>query len=883
MKKSHKICIMLVFLASLVTVGWFKEGHLIYFWDATFPLNPTKSVMDYSYTWSESLGLGETDILRVKMIPYLFFIFTSYKAFGLLFSQAFLYLFLFSLSGISMFTLTHYLLKKDNRLENSYSLLLGSISSALFYMFNLYSLLFLWRIFSTSLFLYSVLPLILLFYVRFLEEPKFKLKRLLLVAFPFFLVSVSHLALILLLFAFLLLYLVYSIAVFKNMKEKIKKFSIMLLVVSLVNLYWLLPFAYYSANAHVDILSEPYGGTLSALNFNSRFANLLSILRLKGQQILYEQYQGEYDYPWITMYHDQNINFFTLVSFLIPLVCFFPLFFRKRYYLFFGIASLLLIFFVKGIHEPFGILYEFLFSSSSIFSTFRDPYSKFGLFYTFCLSFLFGAGIMELSLLLRRARSKVRLDFVIPVTWVILLIGPYTFPMWTGDVIPKGSDIRPSARVEIPEEYIDIAKYLENEAERSSFKVVELPFQDRPLQSCLWNYGYVGYPAIRTLTYLPTISGITGNEKANEFYRSLYNSLETDPSSIIPFLGRLGIKYIILHGDINPRFAPPTTDPNKLKTFLENSDDLNFVGQFGKLRTWELKKAYPTIYGIMNRDQSDITYFSLEGENISLEFLSSETREAFNVKIDPITKHQGNYSLKITTNMTFDWWCSWLAGSEIFVRKNELYQIISHVKADNVLQSHIVIEGFNETSMSWQQILQSPNGLDGTFEWRRFSRFFAIPQNITKIRVIFNAGCVKDATKGNATTWFDDIRITKILGDEEILTPTYHRINPTLWKVESSTQEPFILSFTEKYDSLWVGYVNGERVSSFPLYGVVNGFWINQTGQLEITIEYEPQRWFFYGSIVSVATLLACLTYLTYNWTKNKAFWKRIETILRAR
>jgi len=108
----------------------------------------------------------------------------------------------------------------------------------------------------------------------------------------------------------------------------------------------------------------------------------------------------------------------------------------------------------------------------------------------------------------------------------------------------------------------------------------------------------------------------------------------------------------------------------------------------------------------------------------------------------------------------------------------------------------------------------------------------------------------------------------------------YTKIGPTKYTVNINATQPFMLSFAEAYDPLWACYVNGEKVSSIPLYGVINGFWVNQTGQLDIIIEYEPQKWFDYGLIISVTTFLACLTYLTYNWTKNKAILKRTKSIL---
>jgi len=98
----------------------------------------------------------------------------------------------------------------------------------------------------------------------------------------------------------------------------------------------------------------------------------------------------------------------------------------------------------------------------------------------------------------------------------------------------------------------------------------------------------------------------------------------------------------------------------------------------------------------------------------------------------------------------------------------------------------------------------------------------------------------------------------------------YQKINPTKYEIEVNATKPFMLSFAESYDPLWVAYVNGEKIHSIPLYGVINGFYVNQTGYLEITIEYEPQRWFNLGCIISLTTLLACLTTLTITHIKQK-------------
>ncbi|HEC89872.1 MAG TPA: hypothetical protein ENI44_04755, partial [Thermoplasmatales archaeon] len=123
---------------------------------------------------------------------------------------------------------------------------------------------------------------------------------------------------------------------------------------------------------------------------------------------------------------------------------------------------------------------------------------------------------------------------------------------------------------------------------------------------------------------------------------------------------------------------------------------------------------------------------------------------------------------------------------------------------------------------------------------------------------------------------------------------SYEKINPTLWKVEiNNATKPFMLSFAESYDPLWEARVyrndnnnndgSGissnskgklvEKVKSIPLYGVINGFWINETGNLSIEIRYTPQDWFEIGLVISGLTFIGCIGYLVYDWKGKKIKW----------
>lgn len=103
----------------------------------------------------------------------------------------------------------------------------------------------------------------------------------------------------------------------------------------------------------------------------------------------------------------------------------------------------------------------------------------------------------------------------------------------------------------------------------------------------------------------------------------------------------------------------------------------------------------------------------------------------------------------------------------------------------------------------------------------------------------------------------------------------YTKIDPTLYKVKVNATKPFMLTFAESYDPLWEArvYKGGEKVEvvkSIPLYSVINGFWINETGNLEIGIRYKPQDWFELGLWISGLTFVGCVGYLFYDWRSAK-------------
>lgn len=331
-------------------------------------------------------------------------------------------------------------------------------------------------------------------------------------------------------------------------------------------------------------------------------------------------------------------------------------------------------------------------------------------------------------------------------------------------------------------------------------------------------------------------------------------------------------------------------EKNKGFIYLKNSDGFNALSTIALIP----KKEYEILEAVSEEsysrnlikiDKNVIDNPSFENNMVGWQIDDND----FKVSFDNSLFFDGTLSLKVSTNRTktlYGW--SWIKSNWINVSPEDKYSITTHMKIENANASHIVIKGYNESNGRTFQLTQVPSAQYGSFDWRIYVSNLLIPMNVTRIRIDLNAGWSNE-NGTTATTWFDSIKLTPLKSKDISLelpkineTPAtvsnYTKINPTLYKVKVDASKPFMLSFAESYDPLWyarVDKINGTKVKSdmvrpVPLYSVINGFWINQTGDLDITIEYEPQKWFYVGAAISITTLIACIGYLVYDWRKSK-------------
>lgn len=218
--------------------------------------------------------------------------------------------------------------------------------------------------------------------------------------------------------------------------------------------------------------------------------------------------------------------------------------------------------------------------------------------------------------------------------------------------------------------------------------------------------------------------------------------------------------------------------------------------------------------------------------------------------------------------------------------------------------------GFNDTDKT---VVKEDLPIDGA-EWQSFSKVLDIPAGATQLSFFIYANATDGQT--NIINRYDNvslIEIPDIVGayylvsepDAQLQQPastTFELINPTkkLVHIKGATT-PFFLSMSESYHDKWYLELNNAKVQGrlggwwpfakpdrvpdeyhYQLNGFLNAWYVDTTQlcevqklagctknpdgsyDIEMVIEFWPQRWFYLGLIISGATLAGCLGYLGY-------------------
>ena len=120
-----------------------------------------------------------------------------------------------------------------------------------------------------------------------------------------------------------------------------------------------------------------------------------------------------------------------------------------------------------------------------------------------------------------------------------------------------------------------------------------------------------------------------------------------------------------------------------------------------------------------------------------------------------------NSSIQISTiDSENNRWSS-IYGKEAIVKSNERYELVTHLKHNLwSTQSHVKLEGYNDTSKNWFEIDKCPSATNESLEWNEYKCIITIEPDVTKVRAVLNAGWSSQSGR-QATSWFDSISMIK--------------------------------------------------------------------------------------------------------------------------
>jgi hypothetical protein len=111
-----------------------------------------------------------------------------------------------------------------------------------------------------------------------------------------------------------------------------------------------------------------------------------------------------------------------------------------------------------------------------------------------------------------------------------------------------------------------------------------------------------------------------------------------------------------------------------------------------------------------------------------------------------------------------------------------------------------------------------------------------------------------NSVKEAASPSIDNADMTQIImgnNNNQSVQLEYKRESATKVSAELNSSSGSMLIFTETFDNGWKAYINGQKVDSVQLNGMINGFPIHTDGKILVSIEYEPQKWVEVGVVIA--------------------------------
>lgn len=484
--KKNLFPILLVFTSLVLFLVNYKPGTFLVGWDNVFPeFNFTLNIKrDLFAIWQQYRGLGVVDgmshaSLIVQDLIRLFL--SLFLATDLI---RWIYILgLHLIGGLGMFTLIKKILhsnvlnnKKGSQNEEERVAFIG----ALFYMFNLGSIIQFFLPLEVFIVHFALIPWIVSSTINYLYHGK-KKNLYLLGIFSLLATPQAHVPTVFIAFS-MMMSVILLISLFQSKFKNIKRVLIVIVTIFITNAFWFLPFSVTNiTNSKVVSNTKAFQMASNDIFYrNNKYGDFFDVALIKGLPLEFRHLDYKINqttlmmWPWLD--HSRSPLFYIpawIFFFLAILGFFLSLKSKNKYFLPFA-GVFLFSFFMLGTDIPIiNFISNFLRQNIPIFNVvFRFTFTKFSIIYVFAYSIMLTLGLYivlnKLKEFLIHFRSVQNNTLsIIFFTGFFLLIISYTLPSFQGHFFYE------NLSVPIPKEYFQAFDFfkMQNKDER----IAELP------------------------------------------------------------------------------------------------------------------------------------------------------------------------------------------------------------------------------------------------------------------------------------------------------------------------------------------------------------------------------------------------------------------------
>lgn len=581
---------------------WYDTGEIIIGGDLTFPLKPLDYFQSIFELWRR-VYTGSHSAISLTTLPfYAPMALADSLGFSLQQIQKIHFGLWLALPAISMFYLAGLIFKDRPRR------LVAQIIAVSVYLFNTYQVV--WAD-SARMAVWVGLPLMLGFFIQGLEDRQgwWRWSAAIGLISIVTATAAANPPMFLMMAAVFVYWLIFFLATNPMARQtenlaRIGKFiSLTAVLVIIVNLFWIVPYAKVLLADYGDALSSGLSGIqfqdwLDPVSTNT---SLLRVLQLQGAWDWYAGWQGEPYVPAAQAYQE-NI-FYLKWSVLIPLLAFASLLtgrsaIKYRYLYFFSGLALLGIFFAAGSHEPTGPVYKWLVEKIPFLSIYRSPWYKFSAWTVLGYSILIAHTIVMLIDWLERRSSlktvaKTYLSLGLVASFLVANT-IYASGLVLGKVFPRQNERQRlhSAHVTFPDYFFQAADWINQQS--GDFRILQLPAQQA------FNYRW-GLGTLMDMTIFafnqPTLwwPEQTGSGPAKpgseQTVKTAFQHYYYETPDITRLLGWLNVRYLLQKNDIDYGFYGGAETAELLQQKAK-AQGLSLTYQQGPWQFYELNKKF---------------------------------------------------------------------------------------------------------------------------------------------------------------------------------------------------------------------------------------------------------------------------------------------------